>query len=586
MKSITTFSTGLVALAAFFVTSYPFAAQASPITVDGQYEDWNLTEDFFARMYRAGNPDKDQLSNAYLRYDSNTGTVFVLVLEAEGASVPLSNSPDNAWAKVYSLGQQTLVSGKSGNDGMAPDFAWVMKDGRYVGWEGSFPLDPGNYGDGLEIHVNHGGETSSTGKQATAGGETLNTSELSPNESEPPVETTSPVSEFVPDPKVDIEVSTQGFDADAPTGPYIQVGEPVYMLYQVENTGNVPVTNITVTGSLGPLPGCDGDNIIDSLDVGKSWSCVARGEAVIDQQENTGKAVGSYESTSVEDTDMSHYFGAEPGLDIEVCTGSTALAECSADSPANHDNEPGAILLENEPVVYTSTVTNTGNVELSKVVVTEASGLAVNCGDFDGTLAVGESVTCTASSTTVQGPHEATVQADAEYTVHNEQGDEEQRPLQDKDTSLYYALSQEQPSLVLTVTDFAVSGDGNQFNNGAFIVENASGDPDVTAVAITNAAIKIEYRSTSKKAQWIDAGISQNCTTDPVVPFVFEGDGEWSETPSQQKVAFTCTADPDTIPADYSAVRATVCVQIANRYVKEKGSATDEQKWFCSSSDK
>ncbi|MCI5147376.1 MAG: hypothetical protein D3923_18060, partial [Candidatus Electrothrix sp. AR3] len=216
------------------------------------------------------------------------------------------------------------------------------------------------------------------------------------------------------------------------------------------------------------------------------------------------------------------------------------------------------------------------------------SGIPVDCGNFAGTLLVDESVTCTAEEMTVQGPHEGAGQADANYTVVNTLGNEEQRSLQDKDPSAYYALSQEQPSLVLTVTDFAATGDGNQFNNGSFIVENASGDPDVTAVAITKANIIVEYRTNlgkGKKTGWIDAGISKSCTTDPTVPFVFEGAGEQSGTPGQQEVTFKCTADSDTIPADYSAIRATVCVQIANRYEKVKGKATDLQKIFCSSSD-
>ena len=578
--------------AAAVLFAAPLAAQA--VTVDGQYDDWDLENDFSMPMYRAGNPDKDLLSNAYLRYDSNTSTVFVLVLEDEGALVPLSDTPDNAWAKVYSLGQQTLVSGNSGNDGMAPDFEWVMKDDRAVGWEGAFKLVPGSYGNGFEIHVNHGGETSSTGKQVTAGEEKLNTVELTSDnsagyaltEADPPVSF-----DLTPDPKLDIETYTQGFDADTPTGPYIEIGDPVYRLSTVKNTGNVPLSNIVVTDGQGLVLDCDGDNIIDSLQPDEVINCTARTTASVGQQVTLGAARTDYEGTSVQDEDASYYFGAEPGLDLQVCTGSEAMTSCSEGSADDHDvlrlpDQPGFIVLEDEPVVYTYTATNTGNIQMDNVVVTDDSGLPVDCGDFDGTLAVGESVTCTVGEMTVQGPHESAGQADADYTVVNEQGNEEQRSLQDWDGTAYYALSQEQPSLVLTVTDFAVTGGNNEFNNGTFIVENASGDLDVTAVAITKADVTVEYRSSGKgKTSWVDAGISKNCTTDPAVPFVFEGEGEKSGTPGQQEVAFNCTADADTIPADYSAVRATVCVQIANRYVKEKGKVTDEQKWFCSSSD-
>ena len=463
-----------------------------------------------------------------------------------------------------------------------------MQDGRTFGWEGSFKLDPGSYSNGIEIHVNHSGETSSTGKKANA--MPIDTAALPPNDTEsalPPVETTPPPPEFVPDPKLNIEVSTQGLDADDPTGHYIEVGDPVYTLYKVENTGNVTLTDIEVTGTQGPTPDCDGDNVIDSLEPGQTMSCSAPSEAVIDLQDNLGQAEGFYAGFPlVTDEDKSYYFGAEPGLDIQICTGSEALTECLAGSDNDHDSLPGAILLEDEQVVYTYTATNTGNVPLNNVAVADDSGIAVDCGDFDETLEVGESITCTANDMTVQGPNESAGKTDAEYTVVDGQGDAEQRSLQDRDSSSYYALSQEQPSLVLTVTDFAVTGSDNQFNNGTFIVENASGDPDVTAVAITKAEIRVEYRANSgkgKNTSW--SGISQNCTTNPVVPFVFEGAGEQSGTPGQQEVSFNCTADADTMPADYSAIRATVCVQIANRYNKVKGKVTDQQKWFCSSSD-
>ncbi|MCI5129863.1 MAG: hypothetical protein D3907_15580, partial [Candidatus Electrothrix sp. AUS3] len=337
----------------------------------------------------------------------------------------------------------------------------------------------------------------------------LNTGDLSPNDPEDlPIDKGPAVPEFIPDPKLDIEVSTQGFDADDPTGPYIEVNDPVYALYTVENTGNVPLTDILVTGAEGLTPDCDGNgnNVIAELSVGASWNCSALGTAVIDQQENLGQAESVYpDFPLVADEDPSHYFGAEPGLDLQVCTGEEALAVCLEGSGGDHDSLPGAILLEDEPVVYTYTATNTVNVPINNVSVTDDSGFPVDCGNFDGTLGVDESVTCTAEELTVQGPHESAGQADADYPVVNEQGNEEQRPLQDWDGTAYYALSQEQPSLELTVTDFAVSGSGNQFNNGTFVVENASGHPDVTAVAITQAAITFAYRSSGKgKASWVD----------------------------------------------------------------------------------
>jgi hypothetical protein len=163
----------------------PFAAQA--VTVDGQYNDWDLENDFSMPMYRAGDPDPsfsgyEVLSNAYLRYDSNAETVYVLVLDAEERA-DITLSPSDAWVKIYDLGNSTLVSGNSGNDGEPSDFAWVTDDqGGVIGWEGSFLLS-GSY-EGLEIHVNHGSDTSSTGKRNAKGVDqtkTIDTSELTPD---------------------------------------------------------------------------------------------------------------------------------------------------------------------------------------------------------------------------------------------------------------------------------------------------------------------------------------------------------------------------------------------------------------------
>ncbi len=154
--------------AAAILFAVPLAAQA--VTVDGQYNDWNLETDFSMPMYRAGDPNLDFsgyeiLSNAYLRYDA--GAVYVLVLDTEKRA-DISESPSDAWVKIYELGKSTLVDGNSGNDGDIPDFVWVTDgQGGVVGWEGSFLL-VGSYA-GLEIHVNHDNDTSSTGKSNAKG---------------------------------------------------------------------------------------------------------------------------------------------------------------------------------------------------------------------------------------------------------------------------------------------------------------------------------------------------------------------------------------------------------------------------------
>jgi hypothetical protein len=175
--------------AAAILFAVPLAAQA--VTVDGQYNDWDLETDFSLPMYRAGDPNPDFsgyeiLSNAYLRYDADAEVVYVLVLDTEKRADISINSSD-AWVKIYDeliydeFGKSTIVDGNSGNDGDSPDFSWVTDDqGGVIGWEGSFPLAAGSY-EGLEIHVNHGSDTSSTGKSNAKGvdaTQTVNTDDL------------------------------------------------------------------------------------------------------------------------------------------------------------------------------------------------------------------------------------------------------------------------------------------------------------------------------------------------------------------------------------------------------------------------
>ncbi|MCI5126197.1 MAG: hypothetical protein D3925_17410, partial [Candidatus Electrothrix sp. AR5] len=147
--------------------------------------DWNLETDFSMPMYRAGDPNPDfsgyeVLSNAYLRYDADAEVVYALVLDTEKRA-DISTSPGDSWVKIYEFGRSTLIDGNSGNDGDAPDFAWVKdNEGGVIGWEGSFPLAAGLY-EGVEIHVNHGGDTSSTGKSNAKGvdqTQTVNTDDL------------------------------------------------------------------------------------------------------------------------------------------------------------------------------------------------------------------------------------------------------------------------------------------------------------------------------------------------------------------------------------------------------------------------
>ena len=79
-------------------------------------------------------------------------------------------------------------------------------------------------------------------------------------------------------PDIDIEKLTNGVDADDPNAgdaPQILPGDPVTWTYIVTNTGNVPLTNVTVTDDQGVAVSCPAD----TLAPGDSFTCTANGVA-------------------------------------------------------------------------------------------------------------------------------------------------------------------------------------------------------------------------------------------------------------------------------------------------------------------
>jgi hypothetical protein len=146
-------------LAGLLCEAVPAHAAAPPeptyagANVDGDTGEWNLENDFFANMYRAGNADKPVESKLYLRYDCPSQTLYALVLAQSGVPV-LANLSGDQFVK---LGNSTkLVDGNSGDDGTPADFAWVglAFDGNSQhawGWEASALLAPASYSN-LNVH--------------------------------------------------------------------------------------------------------------------------------------------------------------------------------------------------------------------------------------------------------------------------------------------------------------------------------------------------------------------------------------------------------------------------------------------------
>jgi hypothetical protein len=109
-------------------------------------------------------------------------------------------------------------------------------------------------------------------------------------------------------PDIEIEKATNGLDADFPSGPTIEVGQPVTWTYVVTNTGQVSLNNIAVNDDVLGSISCPRT----SLAPAESMTCSANGTAVAGQYVNNGDVSGTPpEGPPVTDSDRSHYLGVE-----------------------------------------------------------------------------------------------------------------------------------------------------------------------------------------------------------------------------------------------------------------------------------
>ena len=270
-------------------------------TVDGNTGEWDLTNDFFADMYRAGDPTKVVESKLYLRYDCDKDVMYALVLAVDG--VPVLVQPDNAWIAIDGASNKP-VNGNDNNDGTPPDFAWVGKNnGEAQGWEASFGLDKDQtYTILAHTNVFDDGEeqTSATDRKTNQDGICLaiNCGPPTPNAS-------IDVEKFV-----SIDNRESWLDADESPGPDVEEGSNVYFKFVVTNNGNVELTNISLTDSVYDLSSCVAT---DPLAAGASFECeideIEPITAVAGQHTNTATAEGYYDGTPYGDTDDANYYG-------------------------------------------------------------------------------------------------------------------------------------------------------------------------------------------------------------------------------------------------------------------------------------
>jgi uncharacterized repeat protein (TIGR01451 family) len=174
------------------------------------------------------------------------------------------------------------------------------------------------------------------------------------------------------------------YDADDPTGPEADVGSDVTFRFVVTNTGELTLTNVSLTDTDFDLSGC---SVVDPLVPGASFTCDhGPVSAEAGQHANTATASGDYEDETYSDTDDAHYFGAQREYAFDkFINGEDA------------DTFAEAVQVEfQEPLTFTYRLTNTGNVDLVWETLDDNvfGELTDQCG-LSTTVAPGASASCT-----------------------------------------------------------------------------------------------------------------------------------------------------------------------------------------------
>ena len=182
---------------------------------------------------------------------------------------------------------------------------------------------------------------------------------------------TAEASEHVPavqNPAIQIIKTTNGID-----GLITPVGTTVTWTYAVTNTGNVTLTNVIVTdsdlGAIGTIP---------TLAVGATETLTKTGTAVAGQYENTGLVIGTPpQGSDVTDTDDSSYYGSAPAITVVKTVQNTTTGGVAG---------PTATGTVGDDFLYTLVVTNSGNVALSNVIITDSQAVVGSNVTVNGTL--------------------------------------------------------------------------------------------------------------------------------------------------------------------------------------------------------
>jgi len=168
-------------------------------------------------------------------------------------------------------------------------------------------------------------------------------------------------------PEIVLKKYTNGYDADLPTGPALKLGSVVTWTYNLTNTGNVTLTNITLVDNVEGTITCTPT----TLSPGAGTSCTQTGIARAGQYANTAVVTGTPTLgpvTPVTSTDPSHYFGVDPQIALKKYTNGW-----------DADTVTGPQVLVGSVVTWTYIMTNTGNITLTDITLVDDKEGGITC---------------------------------------------------------------------------------------------------------------------------------------------------------------------------------------------------------------
>jgi uncharacterized repeat protein (TIGR01451 family) len=218
----------------------------------------------------------------------------------------------------------------------------------------------------------------------------------------PPATATDTANYFGSAPAISVLKEVDGQHEPTAPGLFVPVGDPVTFTYVVTNTGDDTLNPVSLNDNVLGAITCP----LASLAPADSETCTAAGGlstagAHLNTATASGQGVddaGAPVGTPASATDTANYFGSAPAL--------TVVKDVNGQ---HQPTPPGLFVPVGDPVTFTYVVTNTGNVTLNPVTLTDNQLGPVTCPET--VLAPGDSETCTAGATAGVGPHQNTATA-------------------------------------------------------------------------------------------------------------------------------------------------------------------------------